>query len=80
MASGNDATSFRASGTATLDSSATEALSSARALQTYINSCIELLRGKKQEQKTESELNDILTASSTAFVCTCRAFVHCAWQ
>jgi hypothetical protein len=78
MASGNDAASFRASGTATLDSSATEALSSARALQTYIDSLLKLLRGRKQEQKTENELKDILIALGTASVCTCWAFAHCA--
>jgi hypothetical protein len=72
------ATSFGALGTATLDSSATEALTSARALQTYIDGLIELLKGRKQEQKTENELKDMLIALNTASFCTCCALVRYA--
>jgi len=48
-------TSSSAVGTATLDPSATEALSSAGALQTSIDALIEQLRRREQEQETEDE-------------------------
>jgi hypothetical protein len=80
ITSGKVATSFAASEPATLDPSATEALTSAGALQTYIDGLIELQKGRKQEQKTESKLNDTLIALSTASVCTCWAFARHACQ
>jgi hypothetical protein len=80
ITSGEAATSFGASETATLDPSVTEALTGARALQTYIDGLIELVRGRKQGQKIENELNDILIALSTASVCRCWAVARYAWQ